>query len=86
MQVFSVLSSESRLKILESILEKETCCESLEKCFKLDISTISRHLHSLEKANLIEITKNGKHIELKPKNKSKVKKLLLLAKELEGSK
>ncbi|MBN2127567.1 MAG: helix-turn-helix transcriptional regulator [Candidatus Diapherotrites archaeon] len=86
MQVFSVLSSESRRKMLEKILSSEQKCSSLEECFNLDISTISRHLHALEKANLIVIEKQGKYIKLKTKNKSKVMKFLALAKELEDSK
>lgn len=86
MKVFKCLASESRLKLLETLLNNRLCCKDVTKCTTLDISTVSRHLHKLAEANLIEIQKKGKHIICKVKNPAKVKRLLEIAKQIEGSK
>jgi ArsR family transcriptional regulator len=86
MKIFKCLASDSRLKLLETLLENKLCCKDVLKCTTLDFSTVSRHLHKLADANIIEMQRKGKHIICKVKNPRKVKKLLKLARELEGSK
>ncbi len=86
MEIFKCLASKSRLQLLEALLNDRLCCKDVTKCTKLDISTVSRHLHKLAEANLIEMRREGKHIICKVKNPKKIKKLLELAKQIEGSK
>ena len=86
MNVFKCLASKSRLALLKNLLDNELCCRDVMACTTLDFSTVSRHLHKLAEANLIEMRKQGRHIICKVKNPKKVKKLLELAELLEGLK
>ncbi len=85
MKIFKCLASDSRLELLKTLLDKKLCCKDVTKHAKLDFSTVSRHLHKLMEANLVEMKKSGKCVICKVKNPAKVKKLLKLAEQIEGS-
>ena len=86
MDIFKCLASESRLILLRTLLESDLYCRDAMACTRLDFSTVSRHLHKLAEANLIEMQRKGRRIICRVKNPQKVKKLLELAKILEGLK
>lgn len=82
MRLFKILS-ETKVSILEKLLENEACCSNLSECLGKDISTVSRHLHELEEANLLSLEKEGKHLRCRVRNPEKLGKLIVLGKELE---
>ena len=82
MQVFQALASESRVKILELLLDGKHCCNGLAEQLSLDQSTVSRHLSELESAGLISLVKNGKSKDCVVNRKQEVEKLLELAKKI----
>ena len=66
--ILKALSDETRLKILELLLDGEKCvCEIFPKV-KRTQSTVSTQLGTLEKAGLIESRRQGKKIFYKIKN------------------
>ena len=82
MRLFKILS-ETKVRILEKLLSSEECCSNLSKCLGKDISTVSRHLHELEAANILALKKDGKMLKCRVKQPDKVRKLIALGKELE---
>lgn len=75
-KLFKALGSETRLKILQELLEKPQCQINLQKCIKRDISTISRHIRELEEVGLVRVERIGKETQVLIKNKKMLKKLL----------
>ncbi len=66
--ILKALADETRLKILELLLDGEKCvCEIFPKV-KRTQSTVSTQLSKLEKAGLIESRRQGKKIFYKIKN------------------
>jgi ArsR family transcriptional regulator len=66
--ILKALSDETRLKILELLLDGERCvCEIFPKV-KRTQSTVSTQLGTLEKAGLIESRRQGKKVFYKIKN------------------
>ncbi|MFW6046248.1 MAG: helix-turn-helix domain-containing protein [Candidatus Woesearchaeota archaeon] len=81
-QLFKVLSSETRLKLLKSLLkEDDFVCEcELDHNLQKDRTVIYRHLRKLEDVGLIETKKDGKMIKSKVKNPKYVKRLFEISK------
>jgi len=68
LKILKALADETRLKILELLLEEEKCvCEIFPKV-KRTQSTVSIQLGKLEKAGLIKSRREGKKIFYKIKN------------------
>jgi len=82
MELFKILSK-TKVELLERLLKDEECCSNLSKCLGKDVSTVSRHLHQLEHANLIELRRDGKNVSCRVKNPEKLRRLLALGRELE---
>lgn len=71
-RVFKALANENRLKLLDQIRQKETCCKgnSFPGCcvgdvareFRLSLSTVSHHLKELRDAGLILCEKRGQWV------------------------
>lgn len=83
-RLFSVLSSETRLRILEILLEskKPLCyCELVEDLGK-DRSVVYRHFKKLEKSGLLKVEKKGKKLEGTVKKPEEVRKFLEIAKKV----
>ncbi|HYD03777.1 MAG TPA: metalloregulator ArsR/SmtB family transcription factor [Alphaproteobacteria bacterium] len=67
--VFGALSDKTRRDILERVAKKEKSIGELAKHYNLTFAAISKHIISLEKANLVTKTRKGKQqfIKLSPK-------------------
>lgn len=83
--IFRVLSSEQRLKILEILgRDGSVCYCELEDELGKDRSVIYRHFMKLEKAGLIQTRKEGKKLKGRIKAPEKLEKFLKLAERLEN--
>ena len=84
--VFKVLSSEQRLKIIEHLLEvgEYKCYCELGSVLEKDLSVIYRHFKKLENVNLIETRKRGKRLEGRVKEPEKVEKLMKIMEEIKN--
>jgi ArsR family transcriptional regulator len=68
--ILKALADETRLKIIELLLDGEKCvCEIFPKVNRTQ-STVSIQLATLEKAGLIESRRDGKKIFYKIKNRA----------------
>ena len=83
-QLFKVLSSEQRLKLLKYLLEleKPICYCELEDVIDRDRSVVYRHLKKMEAVGLLKTKRVGKRVECAVREKDKVQRLLNLTKEL----
>jgi DNA-binding transcriptional ArsR family regulator len=82
MELFKILSK-TKVELLERLLKDEECCSNLSRCLGKDISTVSRHLHQLERAGLIGLHREGRNVSCTVRNPEKLRLLLALGKELE---
>ena len=60
--IFKALGSETRLKIIKTLMIKEHNVTDLTKISGKDQTTVSRHLANLQKANLITQRKIGRNV------------------------
>ncbi len=75
LKIFKALCDETRLKIVEFLLNGEKCvCEIVPLTGRTQ-STVSVHLSKLENLGIVESRKEGKSVYYKIKNK-KVRKIL----------
>ena len=58
-----------RLKILRIVAEGLPTCTDLRASLGISAPTLSHHLHELESAGLIEITRNGRVLKIKLQRK-----------------
>ena len=58
-EIFKVLSEESRLRILSMLLHGEMCVCEIEACLKMTQSNVSRHLIALRKSEILESYKKA---------------------------
>ena len=61
-QVFKALGSETRLKIIQTLVVKEHNVSDLTKISKKDQTTISRHLSTLVNNNIIKQRRAGRNV------------------------
>ena len=61
-QVFKALGSETRLKIIQTLVVKEHNVSDLTKKKKKDQTTISRHLSTLVNNNIIKQRRAGRNV------------------------
>ncbi len=59
-KIFHALADNTRRQILERIKEEEFSVTELAEPFDMSLAAVSKHLKVLEKAGLIERTKQGK--------------------------
>lgn len=78
LKILKALSDETRLKIIELLLDGEKCVCEIFPAVKRTQSTVSIQLGKLEKAGLIESRRDGKKIFYKIKD-HKVKIILKAA-------
>ena len=75
--LFKALGDKTRFLIIEKLLEdKKNCCTDLADITNRDLSTISRQLEILKKANIIKITKIKKNKCISLTNKTAIKKII----------
>jgi DNA-binding transcriptional ArsR family regulator len=58
--VFLALSHPTRRRMLELLQERPSCVTDLASSFDLSLNVVSKHLKSLERAGLLERTRNGR--------------------------
>ncbi len=61
-KIFKALAHPIRLGIIKELAKKEKCVSELAKQFRVDISTISRHLNQLKEAGIISARKEKQNI------------------------
>lgn len=64
-----ILGDETKLRIIQQLLDGETCACELVPATKRAQSTVSTHLGALEKSGALESRKNGRNIYYKIKDK-----------------
>lgn len=52
-QKFRALAHPARLKMVESLINKECCVGDIQKCLPLSQPNVSQHLHVLREAGII---------------------------------
>jgi len=77
-KLLSALSNETRLQILQYLLNGELCACSIYPLTKKAQSTISGHLRILEEADIVESRRDGINIWYKIKNKEAVQIMKIL--------
>ncbi len=80
-KLFAVLSDPARLEILETLSDKEGCVYDLQDRTGRSQPNISQHLRILRDAGLVEFKRDGKKACYFV-SKSKVKKIIVLAREI----
>ena len=60
--IFKMLSSPSRLKILYALRAEKLCVHLIAKIVEMEISAVSHHLKLLKLQNLIKSEKKGKEV------------------------
>ena len=61
-ELFKVLSSPSRIQILDTLRLGEHSVNSIAKWLEVEASSISRHLAILRRYNLVVIRREGTHV------------------------
>jgi len=79
LKIFKALCNETRLKIVEFLLNGEKCVCEIIPFTKRTQSTVSIQLKKLENLGILESKRNGKNIYYRLRNK-KVKKILKIIK------
>ncbi len=75
LKIFKALSDETRLKIVESLLEGEKCVCEIIPYTKRTQSTVSIQLSKLERLGIVEPRRDGKNVYYKIINPS-IKKII----------
>ena len=78
MRIFKALSDETRLKIVESLLNGEKCVCEIIPFTKRTQPTISIQLSKLENLGIVESRREGKSVYYKIKNKKVIKILEII--------
>ena len=83
-EVFKVLSSEQRLKMIRHLLEADEfkCYCELDDVLKKDLSVIYRHFKKLEDAGILETRKKEKRLEGRVREPEKIEKLWKIVEEI----
>ena len=79
LKIFKALCDETRLKIVEFLLDGEKCVCEIVPFTKRTQSTVSIQLKKLENLGILESRRKGKSVYYKLKNR-KVKKILRIIK------
>ena len=77
-RIFKALSDETRLKIVESLLNGEKCVCEIIPFTKRTQPTISIQLSKLENLGIVESRREGKSVYYKIKNKKVIKILEII--------
>ncbi|RLE43845.1 ArsR family transcriptional regulator [Candidatus Woesearchaeota archaeon] len=80
LKIFKALCNETRLKIVEFLLDGEKCVCEIVPFTKRTQSTVSIQLSKLESLGIVESRRKGKSVYYKIKNK-KVEKILKIMKD-----
>jgi len=75
LKIFKALSDETRLKIVESLLEGEKCVCEIVPFTKRTQSTVSIQLSKLERLGIVKSRRDGKNVYYKIINPS-IKKII----------
>lgn len=78
LRIFKALSDETRLKIVESLLNGEKCVCEIIPFTKRTQPTISIQLSKLENLGIVESRREGKSVYYKIKNKKVIKILKII--------
>ncbi|RLE47907.1 ArsR family transcriptional regulator [Candidatus Woesearchaeota archaeon] len=79
LKIFKALCDETRLKIVEFLLNEEKCVCEIVPFTKRTQSTVSIQLKKLENLGILESRRDGKSVYYKLRNR-KVKKILKIIK------
>jgi len=82
--LFRALNSKTRIEILKLLMKTEDCICHLAEKLKKDISTMSRHVDLLVRANLIETSKEGRMLMCRVKDKEALEELFNAINRLGG--
>ena len=87
MQVFDVLSSPVRFKIVKILLNREgaVCVCELEEHFDKDQSVLYRHIKKIERSGLISSYKDGRKLMFEIKNREALEKFIEAVEELDST-
>jgi ArsR family transcriptional regulator len=64
-KVLKALADESRLRILQLLLDQELCVCEIETVLDMNQSNVSRHLSKLKQAGIVEFYKGGQWVHYK---------------------
>ncbi len=78
-KLFKALGSETRLKILSTVLKAPRCGKDLADIFGKDASTISRHVRELMDVGLIDVVRRGREVCVVIPKRKLLKRLLEIA-------
>ena len=77
-KLLHALGEETRIKIVQSLIDKEQCACSIYPIIGKAQSTVSQHLRILEEAGIIESRREGVNIWYKIKSQETIKILDIL--------
>ncbi len=85
-ELFKALGDPTRLRLLSCIAKCGRPCSvtELTKCCAVDLSVVSRHLSSLEKAGVLTYTKHGRTVFYSVRYKHLTEAFRALAQAIEG--
>ncbi len=61
-EFFKVFSDETRLRILDTLIDKEKCVSEIAEEVGMSSSCVSHQLKNLRSLNLVKTTKNGQNV------------------------
>jgi DNA-binding transcriptional ArsR family regulator len=61
-ELFSILGDQTRVKIVNALIEKELCVHELAELLNMTLSAISHQLRLLKATRLVRFRKEGKHV------------------------
>jgi len=82
--LFQALNSKTRIETLKLLMEREDCICHLAEKLRKDISTMSRHVGLLVRANLVETRKDGKMLMCRVKDEEALEELFNAINRLGG--
>lgn len=83
-ELFRALNSKTRIEVLKLLMKEEDCICHLAEKLKKDISTMSRHVNLLVRANLIETSKEGRMLICRVKDEEALEELFNAINRLGG--
>jgi len=61
-ELFSILGDQTRVKIVDALIEKELCVHELAALLNMTLSAVSHQLRLLKATRLVRFRKEGKHV------------------------
>lgn len=85
-ELFKSLGDPTRVKLLGCIVKCGRACSvgEIAECCSVDLSVVSRHLRQLERAGILESSKDGRTVSYSVRHRQLCGNLRALADEIEG--